>query len=333
MAKAVADVNGDNQGGFATDGSNVTGFSGMHDSGTGGNPSLGNFALFPYSACVGDTPDGCTFPKIARATPYVNTSLKASPGYFSIALESGITVDMTTAQHTSLFRFTFPPDNYVSNSSSPLILMDLTDLSDSRQDNGTINIDDDSGRITGNARFLPSFGEGNYILYFCADFQGSPIRDNGIFVGNRSSTDVKNLTISRSINGYPLAGGAFNRFQSGSSPILARVGTSFISSDKACSNAESEIASFDFNATQTAAVSAWTQKMNRISVSTTGVDESFLTNFYSGIYRTMIQPQNYTGENPLWQSDEPYWDSFYWSVLETPMVEKPYSLTPANIAL
>ena len=36
MAKAVADVNGDNQGGFATDGSNVTGFSTMHDSGTGG---------------------------------------------------------------------------------------------------------------------------------------------------------------------------------------------------------------------------------------------------------------------------------------------------------
>jgi putative alpha-1,2-mannosidase len=37
-----------------------------------------------------------------------------------------------------------------------------------------------------------------------------------------------------------------------------------------------------------------------------------LTNFYSGIYRTMINPQNYTGENPLWSSSEPYFDSFYW---------------------
>lgn len=37
MAKAVADTNGDElQGGFASDGSNVTGFSHMHDSGTGG---------------------------------------------------------------------------------------------------------------------------------------------------------------------------------------------------------------------------------------------------------------------------------------------------------
>lgn len=36
MAKAVADTNsGSNQGGFTTDGSNITGFSSMHDSGTG----------------------------------------------------------------------------------------------------------------------------------------------------------------------------------------------------------------------------------------------------------------------------------------------------------
>jgi hypothetical protein len=36
MAKAVADTNEDNQGGFATDSTAVTGFSHMHDSGTGG---------------------------------------------------------------------------------------------------------------------------------------------------------------------------------------------------------------------------------------------------------------------------------------------------------
>jgi hypothetical protein len=36
MAKAVADVNDENQGGYASDYSNITGFSHMHDSGTGG---------------------------------------------------------------------------------------------------------------------------------------------------------------------------------------------------------------------------------------------------------------------------------------------------------
>lgn len=42
MAKAVADTNSSsNQGGFTLDGSPVTGFSVLHDSGTGGSPSLG----------------------------------------------------------------------------------------------------------------------------------------------------------------------------------------------------------------------------------------------------------------------------------------------------
>ena len=324
MAKAVADTNsGSNQGGFTLDGSNITGFSQvsgdpayrgialiasdqMHDSGTGGSPSLGNFALFPYASCEGDQVDGCVYPKKSRATPFSNTSVKATPGYFGVTLSNGIAVDMTSTQHTNLFRFKFP-----TSSGSPLILVDLTDLSDSRQDNGTISVDGSTGRVTGHGNFLPSFGSGNYTLYFCADFSGGKIRDNGIFSNSRASTSVKNLTISRSINGYPLPGGAFNRFQSGASTILARVSTSFISSAQACSHAESEIPSYNFNSVHTAATTAWRKKLSPIKVSTTGVDESYLTNFYSGIYRTFVNPQNYTGENPLWKSTEPYYDSFY----------------------
>ncbi len=36
MAKAVADVNTESQGGFASDDGAITGFSHLHDSGTGG---------------------------------------------------------------------------------------------------------------------------------------------------------------------------------------------------------------------------------------------------------------------------------------------------------
>lgn len=206
---------------------------------------------------------------------------------------------MTAAKHTSLFQFNFPgsPATY-GNGSSPLILMDLTDLSDSRQDNASISVDSTTGRMTGNGRFLPSFGSGDYVAYFCADFSGASIRDNGIFVNSRASTDVKELKISRSINGYPLPGGAFVRFAAGTSSLHARVGLSFISSDQACSNAEREIPSYDFNATHTAAVNAWRTKLSPISVSTIGVNTSLLRNFYSGIYRTMSNPQNcktYTG--------------------------------------
>lgn len=190
--------------------------------------------------------------------------------------------------------------------------MDLTDLSDSRQDNASVSVDATTGRMTGNGKFLPSFGSGNYVLYFCADFSGAPIRDNGIFANNRASADIKDLKISRSINGYPLPGGAFIRFQSPGDDILARVGVSYISSAQACASAEREIPNFDFAGVQKAAETMWRNKISPIRVSTKGVDTSLLKNFYSGIYRTMVNPQDYTGENPLWQSDEPYFDSFYW---------------------
>jgi putative alpha-1,2-mannosidase len=222
-------------------------------------------------------------------------------------LNSGVTAEMTAAQHTSLFRFTFP-----DQSSSPLILLDLTDLSDSRQDNASISVDATTGRMTGNGRFLPSFGQGNYVAYFCADFTGAPLRDNGIYVNSRGSASVKNLEISRGINSSPLPGGAFNRFMS-SAPVTVRVGLSFRSSDQACSIAEAEIPDFDFEATRNAAAAAWRSKLSSIAVSTSsGVDTSLITNFYSGIYRTMVNPQNYTGVNPIASADEIWFDSFYW---------------------
>ncbi|OQD89476.1 hypothetical protein PENANT_c002G04053 [Penicillium antarcticum] len=308
MAKAVADTDSEsNQGGFAFEGGNVTGFSSMHDSGTGGSPSLGNFPLFPYANCADDDVNGCVYPKKQRKIKYKPESVQAHPGYFAIELGSGVRVDMTAAQHTSLFRFQFP------NGSSPLILLDLTDLSDSRQDNATIYVDEATGRMTGDARFAPSFGSGSYTLYFCADFE-SPAskRDSGIFVNSRASADVHDLKISRSINGYPLPGGGFVRFKSApDNTILGRVGVSFVSSKQACSHAETEIKDFNFNTTHQAAIDQWTEKMRPIRVSRTGIDDSVLTNFFSGVYRTMVNPQDYTGENVLWSSTEPYFDSFY----------------------
>ncbi|KAI5923003.1 putative alpha-1,2-mannosidase family protein [Camillea tinctor] len=313
MAKAVADTSsGSNQGGFTLDGTPVTGFSALHDSGTGGSPSLGNFPLFPYASCPEDDINQCAFPKPTRQAfgSFSESNVVARPGYFGITLNSGIGAEMTTTHHTALFRFTFPATS--GNASHPLILQDLTDLSDSRQDNGTVSVDPETGRITGNARFRSSFSQGLYVAYFCTDFSGNPILDNGIFVDSRASTDVKDLTVSRGINQGPLPGGAFVRFESADTPVLARVGLSFLSSEQACSNAEAEIPDYDFESVEKAASDAWSEKLSPIVVSTGGgVEQDLLTNFYSGIYRTMVNPQNYTGENPLWDSGEPYFDSFY----------------------
>ncbi|KAF2004812.1 glycoside hydrolase family 92 protein [Amniculicola lignicola CBS 123094] len=216
----------------SADGSRVTGFSAMHDSGTGGNPSLGNFPIFPQ-LYPGNDLNGCKFPIGVRAMNYKKDSIKATPGYLGIILENGNDA-----------------------STNPPILLDLTHLWASRQ----------NGRMQGSGIFLPSFGAGSYVLHYCLDIAGATIADSGVWVNDRAGTEPKELYITR--------------------------------------NAEKEIPGpgfdFDFDRLVHFAREAWKKKVAPISI-----------DFWSAIYRTTISPQDYTDENPDWNSDEPYFDSFY----------------------
>ena len=63
--------------------------------------------------------------------------------------------------------------------------------------------------------------------------------------------------------------------------ILARIGISFISTDQACANAESEIPDFDFDSTVTASQSLWSDLLERVNVDTEGVDDEVVQLLYS----------------------------------------------------
>lgn len=188
---------------------------------------------------------------------------------------------------------------------SPLILVDLMDLADSRS-NGSVAVDAATGRIIGNGTFESSFGIGTYDLHFCADFQGATIRDTGVFQNNRPGSEPKSLRTYSTGTTDPVPAGAWVQFQPPEDDqIIVRVGVSYLSTDKACQNAEAEIEDFDFDATRTAAEDAWRTKLNPVSVDGTGVNSTFLTTFWSGLYRSLLSPQDVTGENPLWTSSEP----------------------------
>ena len=95
---------------------------------------------------------------------------------------------------------------------------------------------------------------------------------------------------------------------------FARVGVSWTSADKACSYAEAEIPSIntlEFDITRAAATEKWDETLSTISVDTSGVSKDSLVLFYSSLYRSYLSPMNITGDNPLWQSTEPYYDSYY----------------------
>lgn len=310
LAKPVANVDGANTGGFSTDGSNITGFSSVHDSGTGGNPSLGNFALFPQ-LCPGDEVDACQFRIGDRATPYVASSVAASPGHFAVELSNGIKAEMTSSEHAALYRFDFSADS--NNSSHPLVLLDLSDLWQSRQ-NASVSVDATTGQMRGNGTFLPSFGAGSYVMHFCVDFFGANVFDNGVWVNNRAGTEPKDLYVTRGFNLFYIEAGGWVRFSNlADSTLTARMGISFISADQACRRAETEIPDplNDFDRLVTETQDEWREQLSPITVTPGGASTDLQTNFWSGVYRSMINPQNYTGENPKWDSGVPYFDSYY----------------------
>jgi len=345
LAKAVADVNGENTAGFATDGSQVTGFSLVHDSGTGGNPSLGNFPVFP-ELCPEEDINNCVYSKTARGVNYVNSSVSARPGHFALDLTNGIHAEMAVGQRAALYSFTFPNSAATnqakySNSSagpaavngsniSPLVLLDLTDLYDTRQ-NATISVDPDTGRMTGNGTFLPSFGSGYYVMHFCADFGSTDtsMRDNGLHVNYRAGIQPKDIFVTRGINAFYVQAGGWVRFNASTSAddttVLVRQGISYISAEQACANAEVDIpgvvGDWNMQTLVNDTQDEWRQKLSTVSITPgNGTASNLLTLLYSAMYRTMIQPQNYTGENPLWDSGVPYFDSFYciWDTFRTP---------------
>lgn len=267
---------------------------------------MGNFPVFPYPGCPGDNITNCQYVKATRNATVTPGSVKASPGYFSLGLESKIHVEMTVTEHTAMYRFNFSGEPVAENMTAiPLIVIDSLDLRVSRT-TATLTVSDDNV-FTGVGSFGTSFGSGTYESYFCASFQGATVRDSGVWQGNVPTT-AKTGSVTRS----SFSIGSWAQFeQPENGTILMRVGLSFISEEQACANAENEVPDFDFDRVVSDAKNAWRDQLSPIKVETRGVSNSILRTFWSGLYRTMVSPQDYTGENPLWVSDEPYYDSFY----------------------
>ena len=307
MAKPVADLAGkENMAGFAWGSDPVNGFSSLHDSGSGGLSSMGNFPIFLIPSCP-DVQD-CPMGKTQRVQKYDPDSVSASPGYFGLELESGVRAEMTASERASLFRFSFADGTTTQN---PVLLMDGSDLLNSMGDR-SMSIDSEKARITAEGSFKPSFGQGSYRSYQCVDFKGAAMESYGIF--NRTAYPGRKHAPESAADMYSAKKqGVYARFADvqDQDEIWVRVGLSWLSTERACENAEREIPDWGFDRLVVEARQKWAEKMNPISIDSTGVDEHHLRNFWSGAYRAFLSPQDYTGDNQLWNSSEPYFDSWY----------------------
>jgi predicted alpha-1,2-mannosidase len=91
--------------------------------------------------------------------------------------------------------------------------------------------------------------------------------------------------------------------------VQAKVGLSFISTEQARQNVQREASAWNFDAIRKASVEEWNQALSKIQLH--GETDSKRIQFYTAMYHTMLMPSDRTGENPGWQSTEPYYDDYY----------------------
>jgi putative alpha-1,2-mannosidase len=159
-------------------------------------------------------------------------------------------------------------------------------------------------------------------VYFCSRFDTIP-SNYQLFSGPYTDPYWPNTTDARptftnatfitgGTMGYQYADrvGALFEFPLNSTTINSKVGISWISAAKACTFLDDEIPHWDLNRTVTEAQETWnTEVLSKIEVESSNTTQ--LEMFYTAFYHSHLMPSDRTGENPFWQSDEPYYDDFY----------------------
>ena len=291
---------------------NIAGFSLMHESGTGGAPKYGVVSQQPVPGNISNPLEDLS---TARSSPD-----QAQVGSYESSLSSGVNVQLAATSHAAMFKYAFP------ESSQSNVVVDVSHVLTS------------VGRpqwsqhyVSGNITVLPDNsyqGSGTYnngwnlapdwTVYFCGYIDAPATALT--FAGN--GTELSQYSSETTVSGEARIGAVFSSAQIN---ITSRVGVSFLSSEKACEfvNAEIPIGT-PLQSLVEAAKSNWnTEVFSKIQTPETDVHTLQL--LYSALYGMNILPSNRTGENPLWDSSEPYYDDIFtfWDLFRcsTPLMQ------------
>ncbi|KAH7303643.1 glycosyl hydrolase [Stachybotrys elegans] len=297
---------------------NVTAISMLHLSGTGGPPTYGLIPQMPLTSLEGVN----LFDNITYMQSKTEHDV-AEVGYFKTSLESGVVAEMSASMHAGIMRYSFP------ETGEKHILVDLSHFIPSTgkyeqfYSNSRMEVSEDGTQYSGYGVYRGGWVlGGDYNVYFCAKFDTAPSEAklfSGIYTDpywpnttnvGAEFTDATSLQGGRT--GYQWAkrvGGLFT-FPANSTTIQSKVGISWISSDKACQFIHDEIPHWDLETTVAQAKDKWNAEvLSKIDLQTN--NSTLLTMFYTGLYHANLMPSDRTGENPYWESDEPYYDDFY----------------------
>ncbi|KAF2140996.1 glycoside hydrolase family 92 protein [Aplosporella prunicola CBS 121167] len=278
---------------------NVTGFSMMHESGTGGAPKYG---VVSQMGVVGAVSNPLLDLSAARAVED-----QARVGYYRSELTTGVVVDLAGTNHAGFYHWTFPrADTHSIVVDVSHVLPSFRGLGWGQQyTGGNFEVFPD-GHYEGNGTYNGGWNlSPDWTIHFCGRFDITP-SSSKTFSGVDQA--LSQYGESASVSGTERLGGVFTFNETS---VSSRVGISFISSAKACAFIDSEIpAATGLDSLVRASQETWNAEVLR-KVETSSTNATLLTQLYSSLYGMHLIPSNRTGENPKWESSEPYYDDIF----------------------
>ncbi len=253
-------------GGYSFGDTSLTGYSLTHVSG----PGCGAGGDVPILPITGALPSGNPNSVL---TSFSNSGEVAQAGYYSAQSNqpNTITSEFTATSHSSMGRFTFPATTQAG------FLVKLHDSQNGEFAPSTAQIVNDH-EIAGTQTSGHFCGEANN------DGQQQEYTVHFDLVFDHPFTASQIITQS---GGEPAA--VYLTFDTTSNPVVqAKVGTSYVSTDNAALDWQSENSGWDFGAVKGAAQQDWNDLLGRIQVSGGSVAQT--QQFYSNLYKGFIQP-------------------------------------------
>jgi predicted alpha-1,2-mannosidase len=227
------------------------------------SPWMGDRDLFQVMpSAVGGTPD---LDRTKRALPFDHADEVARPDYYGVTFKNGIKAEIAPADHSAVFRFTFPGDTG-----------DL--LFDNIDNSGGLTFDAAKGTLDGYADHRSGLSTGAGRMFVHAEFDRAP--------GTATKTTGQGRD---NVTGYA----QFDT--SGNKVVTMRIATSFISAAQAKKNLDLEVPSdTSFDTVEHRAGQQWNAKLGKVQVQ--GASDDQLTTLYSDLYRMNLYP-NSASEN------------------------------------
>lgn len=283
----------------------VTGFSQLHVSGTGGGPKYGNIQVMPFTGVLNSQ---------EQSSLRENESVKL--GYYSTVLKkNAIRTEITTAEKASFYKFTYPSSKDKSLKIDAGFFLGEQPVPDAREAQQFVGSEIEMvspTEIKGYSRIRGGWNNGRaYTVYFYAVLD-QPVTNYSSWKGEKLYPGTAVQFDSGEKTGILLALGGSEKV------VKMKIGISFLSTLKAKANVIQEIPHWEFEKVLTALQDKWEQLFKTIEIDpASAIAQKKL--FYTGLYHTMLMPVNRSGENPLWTSDQPYYDDFYtlWDTYRT----------------